>query len=162
MIKTKDYFQPNKNNISYVGSQFLEVFGKMEFKIPKKLELQAKILERSMTDKEILAEFKPKESTLGELTWAMKNEKKMLKNGYANIFYIRDNKGTLWAVHARWYVGRGGWGVFAASVARPSRWGRGCRVVSQTFSVFDPLDSWNLDGEIMEIRGKKYKLSEVK
>jgi hypothetical protein len=55
----------------------------------------------------------------------------LLVNGYANIFYIHDTEGNLWAVRASWYAGLGGWGVEADSVGRPRRWGGGRQVLSR-------------------------------
>jgi hypothetical protein len=43
----------------------------------------------------------------------------LLVNGWANIFYIRDQNGTLWAVLARWFSGLG-WCVGADSVSFPA------------------------------------------
>lgn len=44
----------------------------------------------------------------------------LLTNGWANIFYIRDVEGNLWAVDAYWYVG--GWDLNAFSVEYPLAW----------------------------------------
>jgi len=44
----------------------------------------------------------------------------LLTNGYANVFYIRDDEDTLWAVHAHW--DGDGWRVEARSVGRPYGW----------------------------------------
>jgi hypothetical protein len=54
----------------------------------------------------------------------------LLVNGWANIFYIRDQNGTLWAVRAFWYSG-GGWYVEAASVTSPVKWSADRQVVSR-------------------------------
>ncbi len=45
------------------------------------------------------------------------------------IFYIKDAKGTVWAVNALWRVG--GWSVEAAPVADPLEWLGGSLVVSR-------------------------------
>jgi hypothetical protein len=45
----------------------------------------------------------------------------LLTNGRANIFYVEDAKGVLWAVGARWNSGRG-WFVFAGLVSGPAGW----------------------------------------
>lgn len=55
----------------------------------------------------------------------------LLINGYANIFYIHDTEGNLWAVSARWYAAHGGWNVGAVSVGYPRRWFDGTRVLSR-------------------------------
>ena len=138
--------QINKNNIKYLGDKFKAHFS-YDFTVPKKLKLTHKVLEKSMLDKEILEEFKPKESTLGEFAWALKNEKAMLKNGWSNIFYIRDKDNNLWAVRACWNDFGGGWLVDAASVSGPVEWLAGRQVVSQRFNV----SSDKLDSRIIEI-----------
>jgi len=56
---------------------------------------------------------------------------KLLTNGYANIFYIRDAKGVLWAVRARWDDIYDYWHVEANPVSRPNAWNDGGRVVSR-------------------------------
>jgi len=159
----KNYFISNKNNIDYVGNQFLKVFGKMEFEIPKKLKLKIKVLEKDMNNKEILAEFRPKESTLGELVWAMKNEERMLRNGYSNIFYIRDKEKILWAVVAGWFSFRRGWSVGAGSVEDPVGWDQGSQVVSQVFnsSAFGSLDSLDLVKRVKILEDKISKVERI-
>jgi hypothetical protein len=129
----KNYFTVGKHNIGYVGDDFKEHFGSMEFTIPKKLKLQTRTLERSMSDKEVLVELRPKESNLGELAWALKNDKNMLKNGYANIFYIRDEGNTLWVVYAYWLSDYREWFVLALSVENPFAWSADYQVLSQVF-----------------------------
>ena len=159
-MNTSKYFQVGKNNIGYIGLNFQEHFLDTEFEIPKKLKLQHKVLERGMTAKEILEEFKPQESNLGELAWALKNYKKLLKNGYANIFYIRDKKGTLWTVYAYWHVGRG-WNVDAYPVTNPDEWNAGSQVVSQVFSVLDSLDSGDLEKRVKELEKDMERLRKI-
>ena len=116
------FFIVGKNKIGYIGANFQTHFGEMEVKIPKKSELEAKTLKKSMTDQEILKEFQPIEVTLGEFAWALKNEKKTLKNSYANIFYIRDKNNILWAVCVGWSDFDRCWLVGANSVDDPRRW----------------------------------------
>ena len=55
----------------------------------------------------------------------------LLTNGYANIAYIRDANGVLWAVNADWYAGYDGWGVEAYSVEDPYEWFDGGQFVSR-------------------------------
>lgn len=54
----------------------------------------------------------------------------LLVNGHANIAYIRDVKGELWAVDARWSSRDCGWHVEANSVLSRFRWHAGSRVIS--------------------------------
>lgn len=125
----------NKNNIKYLGSDFQGHFSDTEFKVPKKLKLQHKVLNKYTLDEEILKEFKPQESTLGELIWALNNYKGLIKNGWPNIFYIRDKDNVLWAVGASWGSFLGGWSLSACSVTRRVGWDEGDQVVSQNFNV---------------------------
>ncbi len=53
----------------------------------------------------------------------------LLTNGYANIFYIRDMDGNLWAVGASW--DDGGWDLGAYSVEYPNDWDAGRQVFSR-------------------------------
>lgn len=124
-------FKVGKHSIGWIGPNFQEHFGDMDFKKTKP-KLQVKVLERDMTDREIIAEWKPQESTLGDLLFALDNDI-LSKNGYANIFHIRDKKGTLWAVIVRWDSGSREWGVGAGSVDSSRPWRRGDRVLSQVF-----------------------------
>lgn len=74
------------------------------------------------------------ETTLTEMFSLMEKQKNgedgvLLNNGYANIFYIRDQNGVLCAVFVLW---RGaGWYVRAGGVTRPFRWDAGYRVFSR-------------------------------
>lgn len=56
----------------------------------------------------------------------------LLTNGYANIFYIKNKKGVLRTVYARWYAGFGGWYVFANAVTDPRQWRAGFQVFSRS------------------------------
>lgn len=103
-------------------------------------ELKVHKLLRSSLDAPIMTELgEPKvySTVLADL-WALlekqpNGEEKgvLLVNGYANIFYIHDVDGTLWAVNAPWFSGHGGWNVGALSVGDPSGWDGGVRVVSR-------------------------------
>ena len=151
-----------KNNIKYIGDNFKTHFS-YGFKVPKKLKLEHKILDKNMLDKEILEQWKPQESTLGELVWALENYEAILKNGNANIFYIRDKDLRLWAVSAGWGSVHGGWSVYAISVGYPGPWSAGSQVVSRKFSssVLGPLDSGDLESRIKELEDKVAKLLKV-
>jgi len=74
------------------------------------------------------------ETTLSEMFYLMEKHKNgedcvLLNNGYANIFYIRDQNGVLRAVGVDW--DGDGWGVNARSVGGPGRWGGGYQVFSR-------------------------------
>ncbi|MFA6275071.1 MAG: hypothetical protein WCX70_02925, partial [Candidatus Paceibacterota bacterium] len=53
----------------------------------------------------------------------------LLNNGYANIFYIRDQAGVLRAVRVGW--SDGGWYLSAYSALRPNGWRGGRQVFSR-------------------------------
>lgn len=59
----------------------------------------------------------------------------LLTNGSANIFYVRDDQGVLWAVHAHWFVDSRDWRLCAVSVAPPPPWYAGDRVFSRDSSA---------------------------
>lgn len=56
---------------------------------------------------------------------------KLLTDGKANIFYIRDAKGVFWAVIACWNSAYREWYFSARSVSLPFEWAVGCQVFSQ-------------------------------
>lgn len=58
------------------------------------------------------------------------HEGPLLVNGYANIGYIVDDNGAVWAFGAHWRGGRG-WYVELCSVAYGFPWYGGYQVVSQ-------------------------------
>ncbi|MDO8495768.1 MAG: hypothetical protein Q7S32_04655 [bacterium] len=93
-------------------------------------------LERASLDPEIMTELGEKRiSTLAHFYQLIEAQGQgqagtLLVNGYANIAYIEDDNGVLWAVNADWSSGRG-WGVGAGSIGSPSGWGAGFRVVSR-------------------------------
>ena len=136
-LKSQDYFKEGSNTIGYVGDNFKKHFYGMEFTIPKKLSLKTKILERNMLDKDILSEFKPQESNLGELSYALQNDSILLKNGYANIFYIRDKNKVLWVLYFAWCSNDRGWGVGADPLGYPDDWDAGRQVLSCDFGNFE-------------------------
>lgn len=131
MTKVSKEFIVGKNNIAYVWSDFADHFNHMEFE-KTETKLVSKVLKKSMTDKAILSELNPAECTLGDLLYALNNEVGMLKNGYANIFYIRDADNTLWAVFVVW--DGDGWHVNADSVGSPYEWDADYRVFGRGFS----------------------------
>ncbi|MEK9158208.1 MAG: hypothetical protein AAB638_03460 [Patescibacteria group bacterium] len=122
----------------YLGSNFRENFlTKIEENISA-TELNIHTLIRASKDAPIRAELTPEleETTLRHLYELLKKQPQgqagaLLTNGYANIFYIRDASGNLWAVGARWGADFREWDVDAVSVARPRDWNAGDRVGSR-------------------------------
>lgn len=129
-------------NIAWISSTFKENFGNMKA-TKVKSNLEYKVLPRYMNDRDIISELKPSEVTLGDFANALENNSHLLKNGYANIFYIRNSENILWAVYARWYGG--GWCVLANSVEDPFEWSGGGRVLSRDFGSKDlnPVKSFD-------------------
>jgi hypothetical protein len=138
-----------KVKISYLGGNFTEWFlsgkGKTEGPITDQTLHYAKLMTASV-DGPIIAELGGEakvETTLTELYGLMKlqangEEGALLNNGWANIFYIKDQNGVLRAVFVRWHDV--GWHVNALSVEDPSAWDGGDRVFSRN-SVLKPSDT---------------------
>ena len=53
----------------------------------------------------------------------------LLTNGYANVGYVRDINGVLWAIRGRW--DDDGWHFGALSLDNPSRWNDGLQFLSR-------------------------------
>lgn len=126
--------------INYIGDNFKEWFlfgdGKTKELIGERTLCYAK-LRKGSTDAPIIAELGGEakaETTLAEIFDLMAKQANgekgaLLNNGWANIFYVCDQKGVLRAVDAYW---RGvGWRVVACSVECPSGWGDGGQVFSR-------------------------------
>lgn len=123
--------------IVWHGDNFkMHFLGKCELDVPAQELRVHKLLEKSL-DAPIIAELggeKLVETSLATMFEMLKKQGQgqkgsLLTNGYANIFYIKDDAGTLWAVYARWYGG--GWDLFALSVTDPDSWPRVSQVVSR-------------------------------
>lgn len=132
-MKTETYFSIGKNDITWIGNNFQEWFGDMTFIMPKKAVIVFKVLNKSMNDQSILAKLKPEEVDLGFVLYCMKKSKDMLKNGWANIFYVRDVNNVLRAVRVDWSVD--GWGVDACEVTSPYAWFGDVQVFSRKFLI---------------------------
>jgi hypothetical protein len=123
--------------IYYLGDNFEKHFGRKEEGASEAVEIKVyKLLEWSL-DAPIITELADKcEITLGQFFSLLSKQGKgesgpLLTDGWANIAYIRDDEGILWAVDAFWRADRGGWIVGAHSVERPDRWYDGRRVLSR-------------------------------
>lgn len=121
---------------SIMGSNFTQFFlPKVERNVPA-TEIRVHKLLQNSRDLGIRAEIgeEKEETTLGHLWERLKlqgngQDGVLLTNGWANIFYIRDTEGKLWAVCARWYDD--GWGLSANSVGDPRGWLAARRVCSR-------------------------------
>ncbi len=137
----KEKFRSGKEidgvKIYWLGDNFKENFlNKKETDIaPATLRIQK--LKNSSLDTPILAELGDKAETTMAHFWELLKQQgsgqkgNLLVNGYANIAYIRDENGVLWAVHARWSSGNVGWIVYAISVENPNKWNADSQVVSR-------------------------------
>lgn len=144
----RDTGRKAKVKISYLGDNFTEWFlsgsGKTEDPISEQT-LRYHKLRKSSVDGPIIAELggeEKSETTLSEMFALMEKQGMgedgvLLNNGYANIFYIKDQNGVLRAVRVDW---RCGWDVDAVSVEDPSRWFDGRRVFSRN-SVSAPVQA---------------------
>jgi hypothetical protein len=123
--------------IVWLGDNFKTNFlGKIEEGV-KAAELKIHKIGQDSLDAPIITELgDAAETLLADLWELLKRQPKgeegaLLANGWANIAYIRDVNGELWAVYARWFAAYGGWHVGARSVADPDRWSTGRQVVSR-------------------------------
>lgn len=140
----KEKFREGKTTdgvkIAWLGSNFkgnfLDGKGKVEESVSP-ATLRVHKLKTASLDAPMLAELgDTAETTLSQFWELLKKQGTgqkgpFLVNGYANIAYIRDMNGTLWAVDAGWGSGRGGWCVEAFSVSGPDGWRADCLVVSR-------------------------------
>jgi hypothetical protein len=120
------------------GSNFDAHFmGKTEKDVPA-VQLRAHKLRKGAKDPEIIEALGGEaivETNLATMWEMMKKqgqgeEGDLLVNGYANIFYIRDTKGDIWAVCCDWGAGCG-WSVGACAISDPFDWSAGDRVFSR-------------------------------
>lgn len=134
-MQTKEYFKEGKNDIKWVGNNFTNWFYGTSFTPIKNPKLVFKKLETSMNDAQIIEKWSPEPVTLDVLAYALKNPAKtnLLKNGYANIFYIKDKDSVLRAVLVGWRAVGGGWDVAAGEVSDPGAWDGGGQVFSRKF-----------------------------
>ncbi len=95
-------------------------------------------LEQSARDPEIMVELGPEKRAikLAQFYRAIEaqgqgQQKGLLRvDGYANIAYVEDVNGIIWAVFAYWFAG-GGWFVNAYSVDNPFPWDAGGQVLAR-------------------------------
>lgn len=87
MKKVSDVFKKGEHNIGYVDSSFTTEFGNDE--ISEGSLLSYTTLKRSMSDSKIIEEFNIQECTLSDVLRTMQEDQPPMKDGYANIFYIK-------------------------------------------------------------------------
>lgn len=128
--------------IGWFGDNFKAAFltgdGKVERDVVEAV-LRINEIRQSSVDGPIIAELggeEMAETTLAQMYKMMKaqgfgQKGNLLVNSYANIFYIRDAKGVLWAVFCHWYSRYDVWHVGADPITIPRRWPDGSQVVSR-------------------------------
>ena len=136
----KDFFKEGKTvdgvKIAWLGDNFKKFFlPKVEENVTA-AEIRVQKLAKPSKDLGIRAEIgeENEEAQLAHLWQCLKlqgegGEGALLTNGWANIFYIRDHEGNLWAVNACWFGD--GWRVHAVSVGNPDGWDAGRQVCSR-------------------------------
>jgi len=122
----------------WLGQNFIEIFGSSIMPPQPIGNVHVYQLIGDANDRQIIAELGGEEVVETTLTqmWQMLTkqghgeEGDLLINGYANIFYIKDAKGDLWAVICYWNSGVGDWRIGANPVTDPCRCRAGSQVVS--------------------------------
>lgn len=109
MKKVSDVFKVGENKIGWVDSDFTREYGNDAMP-----EFSAIIpfqkLTKSMKDSEIISELNIQECTLGDVIASINNATDDMKDGYTNIFYIKDHPSHVVGVY--WRSDRGEWSVF--------------------------------------------------
>ena len=140
-FKAGDHFKVDTKKaavrIAWIGDNFKANFLGLSEGACESADLKTHKLLQSSLDAPIITELADKcEITLGQFFALLSKQGKgesgpLLTNGWANIAYIRDDEGNLWAVYAHWSAGRSGWNVEASSVEYPSGWDDGYQVMSR-------------------------------
>lgn len=144
-FSAKDHFKVGKVDgvtIGWIGDTFTGNFltgpGKNEIDVPA-AGLRVHKLRRGSVDEPVVAELGGEEQVETYLAcmWEMMKLQgagqngDLLVNGYANIFYVRDDNGVLWAAYCIWYSGARDWFVGADPVTYPREWSAGFQVFSR-------------------------------
>lgn len=125
--------------IGWVGDNATRlVKGKVEPDVAE-ATLRVHTLKKPSLDGPIIAELGGEEvvaTTWGQIREMMRRQGRgqegiLLTNGCANIFYILDPDGVLWAADCGWGSNYADWDVEARPITYPSRWDGGYQVVSR-------------------------------
>jgi len=81
-----------------------------------------------MSDSGIIERYNILPVTFADMSHALQNDPAVLRNGIANIFYIKNREGLLMCLHA--YLTDEGWYADANSIQRGFRWRDKRRVFS--------------------------------
>ena len=117
--------------IGWIGDSFeLHFQGREEIDVPAQ-SLRVHKLKKNSPDMPIIEDLGGEdfvETNLATMWEQMKRQGLgqqgvLLTNGWANIFYIEDDNGGLWAVYCSWNSARGAyWRVGARPVTHPDDW----------------------------------------
>ncbi len=139
LFKPEEWFQKGEHDgvkIAYVSENLQRVMsGKTETNVPE-ATLRIHQLCKSSVDGPIIAELGGESvvvttfAQMRQMVMAQGRGQrgKLLTNGYASIFYIKDANGVLWAVYCFCHVD--GWYFYASSVTDPYTCRVGFQVVS--------------------------------
>ena len=98
-----------------------------------------------------MKEFNIKELDLGDVLYALRNDEILLKDGHANIFYVRVG-GEVFPVSVSWFSDDRKWRVFACR-SGDFRWYAGSRAFPRR--LLEPQDISALSLSNLEARVKK-------
>lgn len=147
MKKVNEVFIKDSHNIGWVDSDFTKEYGDEILKDQSQV-LTFHKLTKSMNDSEIIKEFSIQECTLADVLATMNQATDDMKDGYANIFYIKGHPSHV--VSVRWSDDE--WCVFT--------WRRGGRTWSAGGRVFSPATEAKrigaLDSETLTLGPNKY------
>jgi hypothetical protein len=122
----------------YLGDNFKKHFLKKIEENVQPANITIHLLEKNSRDPEIMVELGQEKRNIFLAhfyqmirTQPTGQEGKLLVSGRANIGYISDNEGNVWAVYAFWNSDYREWYVNADSVERQGGWSAGLQVLSQ-------------------------------
>ncbi len=131
------------------GENFKKKFFNMKCGPTQELKIQSSKLNRRSIDSPIIKALGNDTTriklTISQFAWLLEQQPNgeegfLLINGFANIFYIEDEDGTLWAVYGYWLAGIG-WRSNAYGFDHPLGWVGGRAVVSQFQDSLNPETS---------------------
>lgn len=158
MKKASDVFKVGENKIGWVDSDFTREYGNDEMpEFGAVISFQK--LTKSMKDSEIIKELGIQECTLGDVLATMNSATDDMKDGYANIFYVKGHPSLVVVVYWRSDVRE--WSVLDWG-RDDNSWGGGDRVfspatVSGSVSTLSS-DSLTLDQAIQIVKAAGLKV----
>lgn len=144
-FKATDFFKEKDSRTEFkkfwlgdnFKANFLKGAGKIELDVPA-AQLNVYELRKVSQDSPIITALGGKDAAKTYLAYMAKLIKaqpkgqpgELLTNGRANIFYVENDNGELWAVLCDWRSDYRWWHVEAFSITDPDRWIDGCRFFS--------------------------------